>query len=515
MTRRRPRVESALAAAAAAVGLVSIVSAVTPSFGRRIDLVEWMLPVWAPRIATAAAFLLGLLLLRLAPALARGRRSAWQLTVAISASAAAAHLAKGLDFEESSASLVLLAALLRYRASFCIRSAASGRRLVPTVSALAATCAALLAFGFRLPVPDLVEDTVAGLALLLAGRAVLLWVRPLGHTVKQTAAERLQAARLVRLHGRDSLSFFSLRRDKSWYFAPDGRAFLSYRVIGGVALVSGDPVGDPAAIEGLLEDFAAHAFANGWRLAVAAAGEELLPVYAKLGLRAFPLGREAVLRPAEFSLEGRRVRKVRQSVHRSHRAGYAVRILEAASADTGTREAVVQLAAAARGAWPERGFTMALDDLFAPDTVLALAEGVDGRPGAFVHLVPSGRGYSLSSMRRARGTVNGLMEFLIAETAAWGRERGVAEISLNFCVFADVLVAARGAHGLRAARWGLLRLDALFQLERLRAFSAKFDPVWRPRYVLYERVSDMPLIGLAYLRAESLLAPPRPGPLAA
>jgi lysyl-tRNA synthetase class 2 len=120
------------------------------------------------------------------------------------------------------------------------------------------------------------------------------------------------------------------------------------------------------------------------------------------------------------------------------------------------------------------------------------------------------RGYSMSSMRRRAGTVNGLMEYLIAETLVWARKRGAEELSLNFCVFADVLSGDCAGTPLRFARWGLLKLDALFQLERLRSFSAKFGPSWRPRYVLYEHVSDAPLVGLAYLRVESLLTPPGP-----
>jgi lysylphosphatidylglycerol synthetase-like protein (DUF2156 family) len=44
----------------------------------------------------------------------------------------------------------------------------------------------------------------------------------------------------------------------------------------------------------------------------------------------------------------------------------------------------------------------------------------------------------------------------------------------------------------------------------LLSFTGKFFPEWRPRFLCLERLSDFPLIGLAYLRAESLLTPPGP-----
>ena len=107
-------------------------------------------------------------------------------------------------------------------------------------------------------------------------------------------------------------------------------------------------------------------------------------------------------------------------------------------------------------------------------------------------------------MRRRRETPNGLMEFLIVETIAWAREHGVREVSLNFSVFAEYL---RGDGVLRAV---LLKLDRLFQLERLHSFNRKFFPEWRRRYFCFERWSDLPIAGVAYLHAESLLTPPGP-----
>jgi lysyl-tRNA synthetase class 2 len=125
-------------------------------------------------------------------------------------------------------------------------------------------------------------------------------------------------------------------------------------------------------------------------------------------------------------------------------------------------------------------------------------------------MVPSRRGYSLSSMRRLRSTPNGLIEFLIAELMDWAKHEGAEEISLNFSVFADVLRAdGTASWPIRATRWSLLRLDRLFQLERLFSFNRKFFPEWRTRYICFERHRDVPVLGVATLHVERLLAPPK------
>jgi lysyl-tRNA synthetase class 2 len=114
-------------------------------------------------------------------------------------------------------------------------------------------------------------------------------------------------------------------------------------------------------------------------------------------------------------------------------------------------------------------------------------------------------------MRRRRDTPNGLMEYLITETIAWARAHAVSEVSLNFAVFADFLREDGEARWpSRALRLVLLKADRLFQIERLHSFNRKFFPHWRRRYFCFERWGDLPLAGLAYLHAESLLTPPGP-----
>src|SRR5262249_28417911 len=201
------------------------------------------------------------------------------------------------------------------------------------------------------------------------------------------------------------------------------------------------------------------------------------------------------------------IRKVRQPVTRLAKAGYRVELLSPADVAPALRTELRAVSEEWRGRWPERGFTMAMDALFAyPDTVLALAIAPDGSLGGFLQLVPSPAccGYSLASMRRRRDTPNGLMEFLIVETIRWAREHDVREVSLNFSVFAEHPPAAG------ALRTILLKLDRLFQLERLYSFNRKFFPEWRRRYFCFERWSDLPIAGVAYLHAESLLTPPGP-----
>jgi lysyl-tRNA synthetase, class II len=493
---------------------MGIASALTPEMANRLDLIRGVLPPGVPTAARVLALSFGIALIWLSRSLARRRRRAWQLAVALVFFSGVAHLAKGLDFEEATVSAALLAALVSYRRRFDVPGDPRGVGRVVGL-AVVAVAATAIPVGIELrgvDIPDRLADVITAVGLLLGFYALYLWLRPLSQTVAQTVAEHRLARDIVEEFGRDSLSFFALRRDKSLFFTPSGRAFLAYRVVGGTAIVSGDPVGDDAEFDALLAEFRRVARSRGWRFAVVGVSEEHLPRYVALGMRSITMGDEAVLIPSQFSLEGRSIRKVRQSVSRLTKAGYSFRVVPA----DGVGELRPQIDAVSdewRGENVERGFSMAMDDLYASGTMLAVAEDAEGVVGGFLHLAPSPAhgGWSLSTMRRRRDTPNGLTEFLIVETALWAKEQGASELSLNFCALTDFLAEDRAVTpARRLVRHGLLAADNVFQLERLHSFSRKFHPVWRPRYVCLERLTDLPLVGLAYLHLEQLLIPPGP-----
>jgi lysyl-tRNA synthetase class 2 len=512
---RLPGAERLLAWSAAAVGVIGLVSALTPEMANRLEVVQGILPPGWPEAARVLTVAFGIGLIWLSRSLAKRRRRAWQLAVAAVVASAVAHLAKGLDFEEATVSLLLLVCLLRWRRRFDVPGdPASVRPLFGLCAALAGIAA--LAGGEELRGAELSHrtgDALLGLGLALGFLALYFWLRPFGQAVAQTVGERRVARALVEAYGHDSLSFFALRRDKSYLFSPSRRAFLAYRVVAGTALVSGDPVGDDAEIDELLAELRRIVRGHGWRLAVVGASGEQLDRYRALGLKPVSIGEEAVLRPQEFSLEGRAIRKVRQSVSRLRKAGYSFRVIAADEASPVLEAELAEVTSAWLGGEPERGFSMAIDDLHVPGTVLALAEDSAGRLGGFLHLAPApaGNGWSLSAMRRRPDAPNGLTEFLVVETLGWARQRGARELSLNFCALTDFLAPERVTTPFsRLVRRVLLLADNVFQLERLYAFNRKFFPEWRRRYVCVERLTDLPAVGLAYLHAESLLVPPGP-----
>jgi lysyl-tRNA synthetase, class II len=505
---------SALAALALLVGLVDVVSALTPELGERVHVVSRVLSLDLQLTARGLTLAGGVALLLLANSLSRRKHRAWVLAVLLVSLGAVLPVAKGLDLEESLVNVALLALLIRSRRWFDAPGDPASLRLIMAGTALLSwlvVALLLIPGGPRMDESRILHVAVLSLAVMTGIWLVHLWLRPWREPDAQTDEEHERARRIVLEWGQDSLSFFALRRDRRYAFSAADDALLAYRVVAGCALISGDPIGNPDSIPALVKDFAACAHRHGWRLVVLHCSDEWVGLFTGMGLRSLPIGDEAVLHPDTFSLEGRAIRKVRQSVNRLRRLGYRVSVVGPEGFDAAQRAAVERVSAEWLNGWPDRGFSMAMDDLYShPQARFALAYNGDGELEGFLHMVPSRRGYSLSSMRRLRSTPNGLIEFLIAELMDWAKHEGAEEISLNFSVFAAVLRAdGTASWPIRATRWSLLRLDRLFQLERLFSFNRKFFPEWRTRYICFERHRDVPVLGVATLHVERLLAPPK------
>jgi lysyl-tRNA synthetase class 2 len=340
---------------------------------------------------------------------------------------------------------------------------------------------------------------------------LLEWLAPWRYRLHQEAHERSLAEALVSAWGADTLAPFALRADKSYFFSRDESAFLAYRVLGGVAIVAGDPIGPGETRGALVRQFLEFAHARGWRVAVLGVSESSLELYRSLGLRALYHGDEAVVDTASFSLEGRAIRKVRQSVHRLEHAGFRVQVLSSGEIGPDLRRELEEIAAAWRGSAPERGFVMALDSLFRledREAVFVVGFDATGRACGFLHfgICRAGAALSLSSMPRLRNVPNGFTEWLICAAIDWARANGLVRVSLNFAPFAAVLAPSGELTRVQRVEAALLRhLKGWFQLDNLLLFNRKFMPEWERRFVVYERRRDLPRIGVAALAAESYL----------
>ena len=473
--RRAPAIVASFVAIAAALQLLH---ALLPGEGSGV--LRNLTPVSVGPLAHAAGASAGLALLFAARGLARRRRRAWQIAVVVSALATALHVLRGLGPGTLVTALVLMLLIAR-RDDFVLPGDVETRFLIArraVLAVLAIAAYAVVAIWLNRLAADqpftfafVARETVNGisglhvhgsphlagsfgawfpLSLMLIGLGATTWIvggwlAPWRYRAQQEARDRRRAHDLVRRFGADTLAPFALRLDKAYFFADEYDAFLAYRVVGGVAIVSGDPIGRPETFDALVGRFVAYAHERDWRVAILGASERWLELYRAHGLQALYHGDEALVDTPSFSLDGRAIRKVRQSANRLAKAGFTAVVLPPSRVDSDLRRELQEITVDWRGDQPERGFAMALDSLFSlgdEDAVFVIGVDASGKARGFLHfaVAPAISALSLSSMPRLReSTPNGFNEWLICETVAWARDNGYALVSLNFSPFAALL----------------------------------------------------------------------------
>jgi lysyl-tRNA synthetase, class II len=502
------------------------------------------------------AVLLAGVLLVLAWGLARRRQTAWALTLGLMVWSAAAEIEAVIA--PSPAAPWRLAPLgfaiigfWHARTRFRVPLNAARLKQAAEISALSATAILLVGGGgllmersrFETPLstPDIGREVVSlaaanpgpaafdgpawqinGLALLSGALLIFVLGWLLASAPAPRPGNRAQRAivrAMISHPDSETLAPFALRYDKSYVMSPDGRAAISYRVLAGMAVAGGDPVGARESWPAAVAEYCALVELSGWRPAVLGAGPEATPLWREHGMRCIGIGDEVIVDAAAFSLNGRIMRNVRQAMHRTERAGLVTEVILERELEPGLAGQLRRihrewLGAAGR----EHGFAMNLDAMARgvhPDALVAVAMAPEGYAVAFQRYLPTAHAgpnaaLSLDVMPRTPLSPNGVNERLIVDVIDYARTHGYAKVSLNFAAFRPLLAQARSAaESLTGTQRATIRaiglLDPLIQVDSLYRFNDKFQPGWNPRAVLVGSWLDLPRFAVAAFGLEFAL----------
>ena len=339
------------------IGVIDVLTGLLHTWRVRLQGLTEVLPGALSDAAAAATVVSGIFLIVLGHSLKRRKRRAWRAAVALLGLSVVLHAVK-LEPVAAVVAAVALALLIRYRDEFHALGDPTTRwRAVRAfivllgVSVLAGLLVLWLSrreiVGGWPPLPDLLREIgygmlgldgplqytrdrtadVVGSMLLALGLMTLLTpvylaLRPPEPRPELTEDDDVRLRALMERHS-DSLAYFNTRHDKSVIWSQSGKAAVCYRVVSGVMLASGDPLGDPEAWPGAIRAFLEEAGDHAWTPAVLGCSERAGTVWVReTGFSALELGDEAVVDTHAFTLEGRPMRNVRQMVGRISRAGY-------------------------------------------------------------------------------------------------------------------------------------------------------------------------------------------------
>ncbi|MDH4440705.1 MAG: bifunctional lysylphosphatidylglycerol flippase/synthetase MprF [Rhizobium sp.] len=492
-----------LATLALVLGVMLVLSSVTPAPDANLDTLAQVLPLPVVEGAHFLASILGLLLVIIARGLAQRLDGAWWSAISVALAALVLSLAKAVAIYEAALLMLLLVGLVSSRRLFqrpaSLLQALNATWLLTVGVLLFGAIAVLLfvyrdvqyshdlwwQFEFSAEAPRSLR-AVLGLTILSMAISLFSLLRPATFAMPPAGEADLEKAISI-LDTHDVADANLVRTgDKSVMISPDGKAFLMYARQGRSFIAFLDPVGPKASCDELVWQFVETARAAGCRAVFYQASPVLLPAIADAGMKAFKLGELALVDLAHFDLKGGRWASLRQTATRAERDGLSFEILPAEQIPT-----ILDQLRHVSDTWldhhraREKGFSLgAFTDAYMKAQPVAILR-CEGRIVAFANILLTATKdeASIDLMRFSPDAPKGSMDFLFVRLMSELRDQGYRHFNLGMAPLSGLSRRQVAPVWDRIANTFYEHGERFYNFKGLRAFKAKFHPDWHPRYL--------------------------------
>lgn len=359
------------------------------------------------------------------------------------------------------------------------------------------------------------------------GVIVVLWQLLHARRAGENKAAENRLRELLHRPGGSSLSWMTTWSGNEYWFTerhpPGAPSAMAFRVLGGVALTTGGPVGPrdqvgPAALE-----FAEHCALQGLTPCFYSVDSTLESALRAAGWSSLQVAEETVIPLPALAFSGKKFQDVRTALNRARKEQVTAVWTTFDQAPLTMVQQIVAISEewVADKGLPEMGFTLGgIDELRDPEVRLLLAVDADDVVHGVTSWLPVFRdgvpvGLTLDFMRRRTGSFRPTTEFLIASAALAAKDEGLEYLSLSGAPLAHSAngrsgggrgdtdrAAAEDTSSLSAVldRVGTA-LEPVYGFRSLLAFKAKFDPQYRPMYLCHPDAAALPAISVAVGRA--------------
>lgn len=492
-----------LSAACFGGGAILLLSGSLPAIPQRVHQLVHIVPLPFIEASHFAASLVGTGLLLLAPGLYRRLDGASLAARALLVAGAVFSLAKDIDYEEAAVCLTIALLLQISRKAFYRRTSLVARPLSPAwLFSVAVVIVGTAWIGFfaykhvdyreslwwRFALSDDASRFLRaglGVAVMLAGAG--LWRLFLAAPPGEADHPAMEQVRGIVEQAERTDAALALLGDKRFLFSPEGDAFVMYQVRGTSWIAMGDPVGPRAAWADLLWQLRTMADAAQGRLMLYQITPDALEIAIEMGRQIVKYGEEALIDLAAFTLEGGKMRGLRQTLNRFRtRENASFAIVPAAGVP-----AIMPALKAVSEEWllekghGEKGFSLGRFD---PD-YLAMTDcavvRVEGRIVAFANIWKAGekRELSVDLMRHVEDAPGGVMDYLFVELMLWGQAEGYGRFALGLAPLSGVGGRRMAPTWAKIAALVFRHGERFYGFRGLRAYKEKFQPEWAPRYI--------------------------------
>lgn len=514
------------------LGVINVVSALTPPLQQRMRFLRRYLPLDAIHASNVLVLFLGLALLITSAYLIRGFRNAWRIAMVVTVLSLIGNITKALDYEEALFCFVTI--IFLYSTSGQYKVMSSPRKLRNGLLTSLSVFIAVLTFGFvsfyfvdpkhfgvdftweqslihTLRSFLLIEDDTIIPAThfgeeyihIVRGLGFFTWMFLLFSLIRtdktkmKTSDSQIEKAKfLLKQYGNSAVDYFKVYKDKLIFISAVFEGFIGYKVSGNFAIVLSDPVCPEEDKLNVLREFESHCYQMGLRPAFYRVDEGSLHLYESLKKKILMIGQEAILDVKIFSLEGKDKKSLRNGLNGLQKNGFRAEIHKAPH-DKG----FIGKLRAVSDEWlldfdkNESVFSQGMfdEDEIREQDVITIA-GPDEKIMAFLNIVPdyAEDECTYDLIRRTTDAPAAAMDALIVKLVEYAAENQKSFVNMGLVPMTGLPKSNQAAEQIMkvvAEKW-----KRFHHYKGLRFFKEKYASVWENKYLIYD--NDLDLIQL-------------------
>lgn len=334
-------------------------------------------------------------------------------------------------------------------------------------------------------------DSLAVISLTAVFYTGVSFFAPIRFRLTGHSADLQAALDIAKKHSLTSEDFFKFwPRDKEYYFNENRSAFLAYRVVRGMALVVGDPAGPNKVIKGLLADFCEYCRLNDWTISFIHTNGVYLKLYRQLGFSEQKIGEEAIVDIDRFVGTVLVNKYFRHINNKFVKMGYRCEFLSPPFSD----DVFGQLSKISdewlnRPGRAERGFMLGyFNRAYIAQCNLMVAYDETGRIKGFINQIPTivENEANYDFLRHSDDSPGNISDFLMLSFIGALHEQGYRQLNMGLCPLSGLTAEDEPDRGLADNLLNFIYANAgrFYSFQGLRRFKAKYEPDWKPRYII-------------------------------
>ena len=512
------------------LGIINIVSVLTPAIDYRLDYLNTYLPLEAIYTSNYLVFASGLFLLVTASFMLKGLRMAWWFALSLSLISLIGNLTKAIDYEEAIVAFLVILVLMLTRKEYYIKTNPKLRLLgleTAVLSIIAVLIYGTIGFYFLdqkhfgidfsslqsiqytlqnyfligssnlVPLDNFANHFLMSIKIsgfLSFGFLIYTLIHPFISKNLITEEEKLLAKELVNKHGNSSLDYFKTYFDKLLFISETKNAFIAYRLSGNYAVVLQNPVAaNPDEFKKCIIEFDKFCYECGLKSIYYRVQDKDMAVYQSLHKKHFFIGQEGILNLAEFNLEGNSKKSLRNAMNKITENGFQSTIYQPP-----IKDGILQKLEAVSNEWladTERKEIVFSQGLFNAEELknqtIITVENKEEKIVAFLNIIPdSVQGESTYDLiRKTKNAPNGVMDFILIALFNHLREQNYTAVNLGLVPMSGIKNPKTIQE--KSMKFAYERMKAFSHHKGLRNFKEKFSPTWHNQYVVFSDDYDL------------------------